>query len=187
MSKIDKAIDAAINDIAECTYMEPGETWLGLKERLYQYFSDIKPQPVEVTEDVAEQFDDWHKRGVTLMAILAGLTSYGSYPLKSWFYSIHHGDYDVSEKTVARIFLGDYVVVKPKRYVLPMPETQHMSMNRPLQSYVLFVDGKWLPREYNSERDAELAYGGIVTQADIDAAPDWVKSIEPVEVSDDEK
>lgn len=77
-------------------------------------------------------------------------------------------------------------VLKPKRYVLPMPETEHMSMNHRLQSFALLVDGKWLPREYNSDRDVELAYGGTVTQDDIDAAPEWVKALKPVEVTDHE-
>lgn len=76
-------------------------------------------------------------------------------------------------------------VLKPKRYVLPLPETERLSFGNCLQSYALLVDGKWLPRDYNSNRDAELAYGGTVTQADLDAAPGWVKAIKPVEVRED--
>ena len=77
-------------------------------------------------------------------------------------------------------------VLKPKRYVLPLPETEHLSLGNHLQSYALLVNGKWLPREYNSDRDVELAYGGTVTQDDIDAAPEWVKALKPVEVTDHE-
>ncbi|MFT8866324.1 MAG: hypothetical protein ABF912_13140 [Lacticaseibacillus paracasei] len=80
-----------------------------------------------------------------------------------------------------------YRKVMPKRYVLPMPESEHMSMGHRLQSYAIHSSGKWVPREYNSNRDAEIAYGGTVTQSDLDEAPAWVKAIKPVEMTDDEQ
>ncbi|KRK70213.1 hypothetical protein FD02_GL000669 [Lacticaseibacillus nasuensis JCM 17158] len=48
---------------------------------------------------------------------------------------------------------------------------------------VLDQTGAWTVKGYAEEQSA-ITFGSTVTQANIDSAPDWVKAITPVEVTD---
>lgn len=103
MSKIDKAIDAAINDIADCAIMAAGENWSDLRDRLYEYFSDIKPEPVEVNE---------YEASVVERAKQA------SYPA-NWISEHAHQDpggnnTKFDEDRLMRAYVNGYTVRKPK-------------------------------------------------------------------------
>ncbi|MFD1441411.1 DUF1642 domain-containing protein [Lacticaseibacillus hegangensis] len=100
-----------------------------------------------------------------------------------------HDQYDGDGKTedrLMRAYVNGWTVEKPKRYVLPMPygandddpdNSPYAAVNR---EYL------WGPAWYQgpcvSFKKAREHYS--VTQSDIDAAPDWVKAITPVEVKD---
>ncbi|MCI1985299.1 MAG: hypothetical protein LKJ69_01625 [Lactobacillus sp.] len=66
-----------------------------------------------------------------------------------------------------------------KRYVLPMEGTDDDEGEYFYYAYK--YNGRWLV----DETEADPSYTKpTVTQAEIDAAPDWVKAITPVEVTD---
>jgi hypothetical protein len=76
-------------------------------------------------------------------------------------------------------------MAKEKRYVLPMEgaECDGWGIYACLAS-----DGNWDTKEYEIDDMVHsiMIANGTVTQADIDAAPAWVKAIKPVEVTDHE-
>ncbi|WP_270235273.1 hypothetical protein [Lacticaseibacillus suilingensis] len=117
----------------------------------------------------------------------------GSWGHDSYWYDQHkeiskvnidttHGDVDV-------YINGKPVVPNPKRYVLPMPygaddddpdDSHYAVVNREYHAGPAWHQGPSV-----SLKEAEERYS--VTQADIDAAPAWVRAITPVEVTDDEQ
>ncbi|WKF84472.1 hypothetical protein [Lacticaseibacillus pantheris] len=75
---------------------------------------------------------------------------------------------------------------KGKRYVLPMDRTEYNGYG----TYAYKVsDDCWSTLLYATDNMVQsiLINRDAVTQADIDAAPDWVKSITPIEVKDNEQ
>lgn len=96
-----------------------------------------------------------------------------------------HDEYDDDRKAedrLMRAYVIGWVVVKPKRYVLPMEGTK--LADGTIAYATLDHTGVWTIKGY-SEKQSAVAFHDTVTQADIDAAPDWVKVIKPVEVTDD--
>lgn len=93
------------------------------------------------------------------------------------------------EDRLMRAYVNGWTVEKPKRYVLPMP--YGADDDDPDQSHYAVVNREyhagpaWHQGPCVSFKKAREHY--TVTQADIDAAPDWVKAITPVEVTDDEQ
>lgn len=88
---------------------------------------------------------------------------------------------------VRALSLNSWTVEKPKRYVLPMPygaddddpdDSHYAMVNREYHAGPAWHQGPCV-----SFKKAQEQYS--VTQADIDAAPDWVKAIKPVEVQDE--
>lgn len=81
-----------------------------------------------------------------------------------------------------------YTVAKEKRYVLPMP--YGADDDDPDDSHYAVVNRKyhagpaWHQGPCVSFKEAREHYS--VTQDEIDAAPDWVKTITPLEVTDDD-
>lgn len=73
---------------------------------------------------------------------------------------------------------------KPKRYVLPMPDGLEGESWRAMHIAIREKDEGWYGSAYHY--DITASETPSYTQADIDAAPDWVKAITPVEVTDDE-
>lgn len=86
------------------------------------------------------------------------------------------------EDRLMRAYVIGWTVEKPKHYVLPMEGTTDGDGD---VTYMYRVSGRWNPSCHWSYEEA--AKRCTVTQADIDAAPDWVKAIKPVEVTDDEQ
>lgn len=91
------------------------------------------------------------------------------------------------EDRLMRAYVNGWTVEKPKRYVLPMPygaddddpdDTPYAAVNREYHAGPAWYQGPCV-----SFKKAQEQYS--VTQADIDAAPDWVKAIKPVEVQDE--
>ena len=78
---------------------------------------------------------------------------------------------------------GSYCVYidydKPKLYVLPMDGTK--LADGTIAYATLEHTGVWTIKGY-AEKQSAVAFHKTVTQSDIDAAPDWVKSITPIEV-----
>jgi len=72
---------------------------------------------------------------------------------------------------------------KPKRYVLPMDGTK--LADGTIAYATLDHTGVWTIKGY-AEKQSAVTFHATVTQSDIDAAPDWVKAITPVEVTDDD-
>lgn len=72
---------------------------------------------------------------------------------------------------------------KPKRYVLPMEGTK--LADGTIAYATLDHTGVWTIKAYSKKQSA-VAFHNTVTQADIDAAPAWVKSIAPIEVKEND-
>ena len=72
---------------------------------------------------------------------------------------------------------------KLKRFVLPMEGTK--LADGTIAYATLEHTGVWTIKGY-AEKQSAVAFHKTVTQSDIDAAPDWVKSITPIEVTDDD-
>lgn len=90
------------------------------------------------------------------------------------------------EDRLMRAYVNGWKVEKPKRYVLPMPS------GNPDEKSMRFAKKlgpqNWQPSEYrHTVGEVSGLVSFLVTQSDIDAAPNWVKAITPVEVTDDEQ
>ena len=85
-------------------------------------------------------------------------------------------------------YVNGWTVEKPKRYVLPMSGTDYHNyqMHGNAQYYAVKVTGNWRPDGIALGTDDAVKHGYTVTQSDIDTAPDWVKAIKPLEVTDDD-
>lgn len=100
-----------------------------------------------------------------------------------------HDKYDDDSKAedrLMRAYVNGWTIEKPKRYVLPMPDGTSDELYQGKYLAILDTGGFWHGSEHRHDitKQAELEYF-LVTQADIDAAPAWVKAIKPVEVTDD--
>ncbi|MFD1441217.1 DUF1642 domain-containing protein [Lacticaseibacillus hegangensis] len=93
------------------------------------------------------------------------------------------------EDRLMRAYVIGWTVEKPKRYVLPMPGTYYHNyrMHGNAQYYAVKGTGNWRPDAIALDTDDAVKHGYTVTQSDIDATPDWVKAITPMEVTDDEQ
>lgn len=81
------------------------------------------------------------------------------------------------------------ITTKVKRYVLPMDGTEDTDDTESTRytSYAYRLPtGVWTTDYYKTDAVA-AEDGAYVAQADIDAAPAWVKAIKPVEVKDNEQ
>ena len=87
------------------------------------------------------------------------------------------------EDRLMRAYVNGWTVEKHKQFVLPMEGTK---LADGTIAYATLDPGVWMIKAY-SEKQSAVAFHGTVTQADIDAAPDWVKAIKAVEVTDDEQ
>lgn len=78
------------------------------------------------------------------------------------------------------------IEAKEKRYVLPMPDGTSDELDQGKYLAIRDTGGIWHGSElrYDITKPAELEYF-FVTQADIDVAPDWVKALKPMELTDD--
>ena len=81
-------------------------------------------------------------------------------------------------------YVVGWTVEKPKRYVLPMEGTK--LADGTIAYATLDHTGVWTIKAYSKKQSA-VAFHNTVAQADIDAAPDWVKAIKAVEMTDDEQ
>ena len=77
-----------------------------------------------------------------------------------------------------------YTVAKEKKYLLPMDGTlEENDDNDNFQLYAYCYKGRWLADE--CETDPSYKHQ-TVTQKELDKAPEWVKAIKPLEVTDDD-
>ena len=92
------------------------------------------------------------------------------------------------EELLMKAYANGYTVEKEKRYVLPIPGTYHLNnlMHENVQYYAVKGTGNWRPDVIALDTDDAVKNGYTVTQSDIDAAPDWVKAIKPVEINDEQ-
>ena len=95
-----------------------------------------------------------------------------------------YDDDSKAEDRLMRAYVIGWTVEKPKHYVLPMEGTE--LADGTVAYAALDHTGAWTVKGYAEEQSA-ITFGSTVTQSDIDAAPDWVKAITPVEVTDDEQ
>ncbi|WP_179396338.1 hypothetical protein [Lacticaseibacillus absianus] len=74
---------------------------------------------------------------------------------------------------------------KPKRFVLPMPDGTAKETSTAMHVAIREDYGSWHGSKdrYDITDPNDVCYFAV-TQADIDAAPDWVKAIKKVEVID---
>ena len=95
----------------------------------------------------------------------------------------------MGQDRLMRAYVNGWTAEKPKRYVLPMPsgaddddpdDSHYAVVNREYHAGPVWHQGPCV-----SFKEAREHYS--VTQSDIDAAPDWVKAITPVEVTDDDE
>ena len=118
--------------------------------------------------------------------------NFGASLISNYVYG-HWDDYRSLNRThiedrLMRAYVNGWTVEKPKRYVLPMPGTDYhnIQMHGNAQYYAVKGTGNWRPDAIALGTDDAVKHGYTVTQADIDAAPDWVKAIIPAEVTDDD-
>lgn len=95
----------------------------------------------------------------------------------------HHPD---DAERLLRAYVNGWTVEKPKRYVLPMEGTVGGAYDDSMICCAIMENDHWEFAYAANPADAGDR-GFTVTQADIDLAPDWVKAITPVEVTDDEQ
>lgn len=87
-------------------------------------------------------------------------------------------------KRLIKAFKNGYTVAKEKKYLLPMDGTlEENDDNDNFQLYAYCYKGRWLADE--CETDPSYKHQ-TVTQKDLEKAPEWVKAIKPVEVTDDD-
>lgn len=136
-----------------------------------------KPAPVVVSEAEAEMLEYARRTGVLPAKYI------GQYVSDS---NVSTERDSVREDRLMRAYVNGYTVEKPKRYVLPMDGTEYHNgkMHGEAHYYAVKGTGNWRPDAIALGTDDAVKHGYTVTQADIDAAPDWVKAIKPVEVKD---
>jgi hypothetical protein len=84
------------------------------------------------------------------------------------------------EKLLMEAFVNGYTVAKKKRYLLPMEGFgEH-------QGYSYMEDGIWYINTAPTQ-DYAVKHGYTITKDEYDSAPNWVKILKPVEVTDDEQ
>lgn len=107
-----------------------------------------------------------------------------SYPAQWISEHAHKDPYDTNtqfdEERLMRAYVNGYVVKKPKRYLLQLPDTEDSDGEYAL--YAHKYEGRWEVDE--AETDPDYAQP-TVTEADLKDAPQWVKAIKPVEVRDE--
>jgi hypothetical protein len=86
-----------------------------------------------------------------------------------------------AEDRLMRAYVNGWTVDKPNRYVLPMEGTK--LADGTIAYATLDHTGVWTIKAYSKKQSA-VAFHNTVTKSDIDAAPDWVKSIKAVEVAE---
>jgi hypothetical protein len=129
-----------------------------------------KPEPVVVSEEEAEMLEQ-AKQNTNPFYILW------------WNNTTVTNDHNQQERLM-RAYVNGWTAKKPKRFALPMDGTE--LADGTVAYAALDHTGVWTIKGY-AEKQSTVAFHSTVTQADIDAAPDWVKAIKPVEVTDDEQ
>ena len=76
------------------------------------------------------------------------------------------------------------ITPRSKRYVLPMPDGTADESTRVTRVAMRYKDGGWHGSAYHY--DVTASETPSYTKADIDASPDWVKALTPVEVTEDD-
>lgn len=139
------------------------------EEKLYAVKND--EGKVVLTKEQAEIVENAHDEGfpATYISDSANLAAIGE------------------EDLLMKAYVNGWTVEKPKRYVLPMPGTDYHNyqMHGNAQYYAVKGTGNWRPDAIALGTDDAVKHGYTVTKSDIDAAPDWVKTITLVEVTDD--
>ncbi|TLF43593.1 DUF1642 domain-containing protein [Lacticaseibacillus zeae] len=88
------------------------------------------------------------------------------------------------ERLIINAYVNGYTVAKEKKYLLPMDGTlEENDDNDNYQLYAYCHKGRWLADEV--ETDPSYKHP-TVTQKELETAPAWVKTIKPVEVTDDD-
>ena len=153
----------------------------------------IEEQKVKLPREVGEELDEY-KRGfehdIDVLDLLTDVDDLSEL-LKThkWLYN-SDGDRSEHANRLIDAYRYGWEVEKPKRYVLPMPGTDYHNnmMRRNAQYYAVKGTGvHWRPDVIALGTSDAVKHGYTVTQSDIDSAPDWVKTITPVEVTDDEQ
>lgn len=131
-----------------------------------------KPEPVEVSEEDGARLEKIRKATCPWDTVS--------------FYAGRNKEY---ANFLMRAYVNGWKVEKPKRFVLPMDGTEYHNgkMHGEAQYYAVKGTENWRPDAIALGTDDAVEHGYTVTQADIGAAPDWVKAIKPVEVTDDEQ
>lgn len=84
------------------------------------------------------------------------------------------------ELRLMRALVNGYTVAKEKRYLLPMEVFgEHLG-------YAYIEDGIWYTNTAPTQTYA-VKHGYTVTKDEYDSAPNWVKALKPVEVTDNEQ
>lgn len=90
---------------------------------------------------------------------------------------------DNYEELLINAYVNGYTVEKEKKYLLPMDGTlEENDDNDNFQLYAYCYKGRWLTDE--CETDPSYLHF-TVTQKELEKAPEWVKAIKPLEVTDD--
>lgn len=135
-----------------------------------------KPEPVEVTEEEAKVLEEAKR---------------ATYPA-DWISNHAHLDPSDNntkyhEEHLMRAYVNGWKAAKPKRYVLPMEGTEYHNgaMKGTARYYAVKTTNNWRPDGIAVSTGDAADHGYTVTQADIDAAPKWVRDLEKVEVRDE--
>lgn len=133
---------------------------------------ELTESPVKVVVSEAEDKVLKKAKNTTVWRPAAVISSYAYDNTKD------QDDEALLEDRLMRAYVIGWTVEKSKHYVLPM---DGMGGNL---GYSYIEDGVlWINTA--PTRQYAVEHGYTVTQADIDAAPDWVRALKPVEVTDD--
>lgn len=130
-----------------------------------------KPAPIVVSEAEAEML----KRAKDDYCAASVISAYSTEHIGA-----------MGQDRLMRAYVIGWIVEKPKRYVLPMPGTEYRSklMHGNAQYYAIKGTGNWRPDATALGTDDAVKHGYTVTKSEIDTAPEWVKGITPIEVTE---
>ncbi|WPP08534.1 DUF1642 domain-containing protein [Pediococcus inopinatus] len=83
------------------------------------------------------------------------------------------------EELFAKAWIYSYEIEPEDKFILPMEGTHGADSTT---MYAIKIGGYWTANKYYDDMRAALP---TVTKSQIDTAPDWVKAIKPVKVSDE--
>jgi len=143
-------------------------------EQVDEYVKSLAPAKEVIPRMWAEYIEKQRKLGVHDDELIYGadgyLAGYGGFYYPKFIRAVANG----------------YTIEPEKKYVLPMPISAQDDSELKFYARKREEADEWMQTTVQFSKQNAVSRGYAVTQAQIDAAPAWVKALKPVEVEEDD-